>query len=589
MSDTTTQLEAQGPIPTVIGPVPTQVLGDLKESPRKVVIIGASISGLTLLLALRRVCHVTQLNLQIIIYDRKASFWEQGPVYILWRWSIALLVELGLGNGLKRVAKSIDTLKSMDTETGEVYVSWPPSPGALQLTPEEAHKMGDPSLPVMMAVRHSDLVRLLLIALSNADELYLASATGECKLPNLSSGNWFDREGYLKMISELRMGRGLDSFLFSASNGLITARFDDGSVEQACMLIGADGLDSTVRDLLLNRHYPPQFANSVVVSGVTDVFKNLEHPTPTILTNGTHITPFAKADADSVFPVGSCTTFIGPRATFGVTSMGNGVYGWNLILAQDQAGRLAETWSQNLRGIRRQDSTNSLLQQEHQPLAAVGDGKGVDSKESGEPASQGQQTEQAFEETLNGLEVRDMALHVAASLKLPESAYSVMALTIPELTHVHDVFDVGSCPPPSYTSPNFHPGRVVLIGDAAHAMATNAQGSLGAGLGITDAGLLAKLVATDFDVMRVSPCNAIVTEARNEGAWNRTESSWIRSLLRLGSKYMPGSWKASSFYQMMTRGSIPHDATLPSLSSPNRHKSGFGDLVGKLQSVSLGP
>jgi len=176
-----------------------------------------------------------------------------------------------------------------------------------------------------------------------------------------------------------------------------------------------------------------------------------------------------------------------------------------------------------------------------------------------------------------------------------------MSLTDPEMTYIQDVFDVGTTPPPTHTSPNFHPGRVVLIGDAAHAMATNAQGYLGAGLAITDAGLLAKLIgkclirgtdqmdetsltrlATDFDAMRVSTCNAMVTEARNEGAWNRTENSWVRNLLRFGSRYVPGSWKAASYYQMMTRGSVSHDANLPSLSLP-----GAGSINNPVQSLLL--
>ncbi|TPX35464.1 hypothetical protein SmJEL517_g02058 [Synchytrium microbalum] len=569
----------------VTGSHSSQSLGDFKELPRRIVIVGASVSGLTFLLALRRVCQVTGLALDPVIYDKKTTYYEQGPVYILWRWSIQLLMELGLGHGLQRIAHPITSLKSMDLETGDVYVNWPPAPESTQNTPEEVFKMGDPNIPAMMAVRHSDLVRLLLIALSGADEQYLASSTGECTLPNLSAGDWFEREGFLASIPELQMGAGLDSFLISAGNGLITARFDTGQVEQACMLIGADGLDSTVRDLLLNRHYPPEYANSAVISGVTNVFKTLEHPVPTTLSTGQPIVPLTP-DIDHVFPDSSCTTYVGPKATFGVTTMGQGKFGWNLVLAQDEVGRIAEDWTQHLRSQRAQDPT--YYQQQQQQQQQQFEIKPSDEK-SELPAFQQQQQQvppeqgTPFEEFLNGLQVRDMALHLASSLGLPESAYTIMALTDPEMTYVQDVFDVGGTPPPSYTAPKFHPGRIILIGDAAHGMATNAQGSLGAGLALTDAGLLAKLVgkclirgtdqmdetslarlATDFDTMRVTVCNAIVNEARNEGAWNRVESSWVRSLFR--GRHLPGSWRAASFYQMMTRGGIPHDAGLPTLS-----------------------
>ncbi|KAJ3066190.1 hypothetical protein HDU99_003918, partial [Rhizoclosmatium hyalinum] len=107
---------------------------------------------------------------------------------------------------------------------------------------------------------------------------------------------------------------------------------------------------------------------------------------------------------------------------------------------------------------------------------------------------------------LTGQEIRGLALKYAEPENFPHPIYAIMARTDPTLTTLQDTLDLASNPLDTYTLPNplgpgfpnppsLHRGRVILIGDAAHPVSTNANGSLAPGLAITDAVLLAKLLA----------------------------------------------------------------------------------------------
>ncbi|RKO98737.1 hypothetical protein CXG81DRAFT_28457 [Caulochytrium protostelioides] len=178
----------------------------------------------------------------------------------------------------------------------------------------------------------------------------------------------------------------------------------------------------------------------------------------------------------------------------------------------------------------------------------------------------------------------------------PAVALALMARCDPSLLLLTDVQDLADGPPVSITSPNFQAGRVLLLGDAAHPVAPAAHGSVGGGLAVTDSVLLAKLlvkhfdphrppaaapapatampdsggdemvlkhVAREFDMLRHARSAEAMRHARQEGAWNRTENSWVRSLWKLTYRYAPRTWAQATYTQLLTLGAIPPE--LPSL------------------------
>ncbi|KAJ3007281.1 UNVERIFIED_CONTAM: hypothetical protein HDU68_003609 [Siphonaria sp. JEL0065] len=111
---------------------------------------------------------------------------------------------------------------------------------------------------------------------------------------------------------------------------------------------------------------------------------------------------------------------------------------------------------------------------------------------------------------LTGAEIRGLALKYAEPENFPHPIYAIIARTDPYLTTLQDTADLADNPLDTFTlpnplgagfpnPPNLHRGRVVLIGDAAHPVTTNANGSLAPGLAITDSVTLAKLIAKYTD------------------------------------------------------------------------------------------
>ncbi|KAJ3083492.1 hypothetical protein HK102_001050 [Quaeritorhiza haematococci] len=615
---------------------------------RRILIIGGGVAGLALALCLKRASVQTGLALDPIIFEASNGerYKESGPHYILWRWAVEVLLELGLGKRLSRIAWPIESFKSQDADTKETLVQWPPvvdpaAPGSTT-APAGTAAASDSSLPPMVGARQSDIMRLLMLALSDirndlldSDKLSPSAANNSDTANDpvqgiegdLARDNWFENEGWANLLPQLRLGYDLDSFLISATSGLVTARFTNGHVEQGTMLIGADGLYSKVRDLLLSGRAPPQFASAMVISGITRLNKtpstaNPEDEIPTELEDHRPIPDLTSEDVYTFCPDGTALSVIGRGSSFGVTNIGNGMIGWSLVADQTEPGQHVEKFilEKRRRALSQHLAANprsSLLVNAplHVPgekekdafggsaVTAVSDS--TTSASSG-PLSMKTAFEQQLEDQqkspssptsalpsllepvrnqLTGADARTLALRLCMPLPLPHPiCHSIIARTDPNLTFAHDAFDLAEEHPPSYTSRNYHPGRVMLIGDAAHAITPNAHGSLGAGLALTDAATLAKLigkwidpygteddeaaiaqVGEEFDSARVGVCGAIVKEARSEGGWGRMENGWVRSLLRLSYRYTPVSWTRATYDQMLTRGRVLEGEEMPSL------------------------
>ncbi|KAJ3283966.1 hypothetical protein HK104_010148 [Borealophlyctis nickersoniae] len=650
-------------------------MGAQQEPPRRVLIIGGGIAGITFALALKRASATTGLNLEPVIFEAStaedyAGSRDGSPHWLVWRWAVEVLLELGLGKRLSKIAWPVLGFKSMDADTNEVLVQWPPpepTPGAVD--PEIAAASAGSSLPPLVGLRKTDLLRLLLLALAGThDDLieghdFAASGANNSDLSTdvpkglegdlAREGNWFEEEGFAELIGtdSLKLGHKLDSYIISATTGLVTARFANGAVETGFMMVGADGIDSTVRDLLGNSRYPPQYTGSVIAHGITRVHIP-PVDTPTELEDRRPIPDFDLEDLYSFCPHGSALSIVGRGYAFGCANIGNGMLGWNVVASQPEphshvnnftAARRRNTISAAIAARPRQsivigaqvpelsevktDSTSAedkwntpgatiVAEPEEirqtsegtDPLSAALSKTSISEPEAASPTSptaprrtRRGTSETAFERqlreqreeiyaqrtglpsniltpdtTLVGEDARTLALRLAQNLPLPLEAYSIIARTDASMTKVEDVEDNGHQALDSYTMPNFHPGRVMLIGDAAHPIATQAHGSVAGGLAITDGALLAKLIAKhlgpsmravndesalenmsrEFDRERAAACSAAVYEARAEGSWQRTENNWLRGLWRLSFKVTPTTWSKSAYETLLERGRV---------------------------------
>ncbi|KAJ3396608.1 hypothetical protein HDU92_002556 [Lobulomyces angularis] len=592
-----------------------------KGPQRKILIIGGGVAGLTLALAIKRVAQKTGLNLIPVIYESQTTYSEVGTHFILWRWAVETLLEMGMGKLLGKVSWPILNFKSLDADTKETVVQWPPD----SVTHEniDSFHHNDPledSLPPMLGTRKSDLLRLLMLGLagcrdsdlvddadfhsSGANNSDIAPEPVEGVEGDLARDNWFGKEKWRKLLPELKLGYEFDFYSISPTTGAVTATFFNGLSETGDMIIGADGVNSRVKEYLFDGKVAPQHAGAAVFSGICRIHVP-PVDTQTELEDGRLIEDMTREDIYSFCPEGSAISIIGRGLAFGATNIGNGMLGWHLVASQSEPSQHIE---KVLMAKRKQQVSEALKSNPRMsiimntpplnnrwkiPNSDDESEENNSTPQSTPPRSLSHQAspissidflQPVTSTQLTGAEIRTLALRLSQTLPIPHPGHAIMARTASEFCSVEDVMDVADDQPASYTNPNLHPGRIIIIGDSAHAVACNAHGSVGAGLAITDAGLLAKLIGKhlnkfstkndsqsfqkigkEFDDYRVEICNAAVKEARSEGGWGRTENAWVRSLLRITNKYAP-NWSKVSYETMLTRGRISNNEELPSLS-----------------------
>lgn len=95
--------------------------------PRRIVIIGAGVAGLSLALALK------SSDFEVFIFEEKCSF-SAMPHLVLWKQGLRALEKLGLLDRIEMIGEPLGRLVSRDSDTGQVLVNWDSGTGNDGLT-----------------------------------------------------------------------------------------------------------------------------------------------------------------------------------------------------------------------------------------------------------------------------------------------------------------------------------------------------------------------------------------------------------------------------------------------------------------------
>lgn len=214
---------------------------------RKVVIVGSGISGLSMLLGLRK--YASQANVKVVLYtsQTKEDFTDLKTWHMnLWKSGIEAAMELGIGKRLCRVSWPIVKLKSVEVETDEVLVDWPSEEPRSTANDELDY------LPPLVGLRKVDLIRALMTSAAGRTDLVddsmfavrPANNADSCTDPktgieaDLARGNWFEDENFEAMLPDIIFGHKLESYVISAEYGSIYLKFQNGVKDKAFMLLG---------------------------------------------------------------------------------------------------------------------------------------------------------------------------------------------------------------------------------------------------------------------------------------------------------------------------------------------------------------
>ena len=193
----------------------------MSETPvRKAIIIGAGVGGLSAAIALQRA------GLDVLVLERHADprTIESGGAFILWNNAMKALARLGLADAVERAGMTLDVAE-WQTPRGQLLASWP------------VGEIGDDVGAPAIGVRRTDLQSALV----------QAAPAGALR-------------------------RGVRCVGFSAGPVGVTVHTADGATERGDVLIGADGIRSTVRSHLSGGQLePPRHAGYWQYFGIADV------------------------------------------------------------------------------------------------------------------------------------------------------------------------------------------------------------------------------------------------------------------------------------------------------------------------------
>lgn len=199
----------------------------MEKEKQKIVIIGASISGLSLAFALKK------LNkFKIIIYEQAADYTKNTNL-LLWKSAIIPLLGLGLGKRLSKILTPVLKLSTTDTVTNELLLDWPPELLKDSKNTEQSNQYDH--LPPMFATTKNDLIRMLLTALTGRSDLVYDTVldftkngvlqnSKDVKSRSIESDlvypDWFENEKYRELLPFIKFGHELESFRMSAQYGM---------------------------------------------------------------------------------------------------------------------------------------------------------------------------------------------------------------------------------------------------------------------------------------------------------------------------------------------------------------------------------
>ena len=249
----------------------------------RVLIVGAGIGGLTTLLALR------EAGIEAELYDAAPDLGALQVGYGIHLWSNAMKVlrVLGIADAVKQRSERFDRMH-FESVQGRTLIDWP--------LHEAESVLGDPIVGIVRSQLHS----------------VLADAAGD---------------------GAIRFGARLQSY--DDTDGGVRLRFADGSEAHGDVLIGADGIRSTVRQQLLGDGPPPY-------RGIAERHALITLPDGTV-PRGTFHEHWKGRDRFGFYPIkgGTCWYLLGPDRQGTVDPDG----------PKDAVVRKLEGWPTSLRDI----------------------------------------------------------------------------------------------------------------------------------------------------------------------------------------------------------------------------------------------
>jgi hypothetical protein len=344
----------------------------------------------------------------------------------------------------------------------------------------------------------------------------------------------------------------------------------------------------------VNDRIKAQHTRQAVVYGITNI-ANQPPSSPTETHSGNSVQYFDKLEFRNYFPQGQITVYFDKGVSFGAIPMGNDMIAWRLLASQTVTGELADSYIMPIRRAALAQDLKSIALAAHHfhgPIGSAEDIKTPDNdmesddeeqyeNENNDTMQENDQDEKmnlllSGSESLNGIESRNFALWICEE-RFPSSILSLIASTDVKFTHTEDNSDLyDEHYLKSFTCANFHPGRVVILGDAAHALATSSIGSFGLTYAINDAILFADQLSNEFrnknqmnikmdsqesieafildqasfkfTEKRLAKCLEAITESRYIATWAKTEPRFYHRLIG------ESVWLRKTFDQMQDQG-----------------------------------